>query len=164
YLDWKRSMTDNMGVLESRLHSRLPLCDGGMDNVFGVVHTKEFLLAYSGDGDPSVMQLIARPPVFVPETLTVDKLLPIFSAQGTQMLLLVSEYGGVEGIVTLKDVVDELLRGAGVRSDLPVAADAHYFLDIGAGLLKLHARVRVVSTRLRRDGSWDVGTAFCTVE
>jgi CBS domain containing-hemolysin-like protein len=112
YLDLRRSMADNMRVLDSRLHSRLPLCDGGMDKVFGVVHTKEFLMAYEDDGDPSVMQLIARPAVFVPETLTVDKLLPIFSDQHTQMLFLVSEYGGVEGIVTLKDVVDELLTKA----------------------------------------------------
>jgi CBS domain containing-hemolysin-like protein len=69
-------------------------------------------MAYEDDGDPSVMQLIARPAVFVPETLTLDKLLPVFSGQGTQMLFLVSEYGGVEGLVTLKDVVDELLREA----------------------------------------------------
>jgi CBS domain containing-hemolysin-like protein len=109
HLDLRRSMADNMKVLESRLHSRLPLCDGGMDKVFGVVHTKEFLMAYEDDGDPSVMQLIARPPVFVPETLTVDKLLPAFYEHQTQMLFLVSEYGGVEGIVTLKDVVDELM-------------------------------------------------------
>src|SRR4051812_40268878 len=69
YLDLRRTMADNMKVLESRLHSVLPLCDGGMDKVFGVVHTKEFLMAYEDDGDPSVMQLIARPPVFVPEKL-----------------------------------------------------------------------------------------------
>jgi CBS domain containing-hemolysin-like protein len=117
YLDLKRTMADNMRVLEGRLHSRLPLCDGGMDKVFGVVSTKEFLLAYEDDGDPSVMQLIARPAVFVPETLTVDKLLPIFSEQHTHMLFLVSEYGGVEGIVTLRDVVDELLGEA----DAPTA-------------------------------------------
>jgi CBS domain containing-hemolysin-like protein len=110
YLDLRRTMDENMAVLESRLHSRLPLCDGGMDHVFGVVTTKEFLSAYQAGADPSVMQLIARPAVFVPETLTVDKLLPLFSEHQTQMLFLVSEYGGVEGLVTLKDVVDELLR------------------------------------------------------
>jgi CBS domain containing-hemolysin-like protein len=58
------------------------------------------------------MQLLAQPPVFAPETLTVDKLLPVFTEQNTPMLFLVSEYGGVEGIVTLRDVVDELLRDA----------------------------------------------------
>jgi len=109
HLDLRRSMADNMRVLEERLHSCLPLCDGGMDKVFGVVHTKEFLMAYEDDGDPSVMQLIARPAVFVPEKLTVDKLLPAFYEHQTQMLFLVSEYGGVEGIVTLTDVVDELM-------------------------------------------------------
>jgi len=112
YLDLRRTMADNMRVLEERLHSVLPLCDGGMDKVFGVVHTKEFLMAYEDDGDPSVMQLIARPPVFVPEKLSVDKLLPAFYEHQTQMLFLVSEYGGVEGIVTLQDVVDELMREA----------------------------------------------------
>src|SRR5678816_4028362 len=94
-------------------------CDGGMDKVFGVVHTKEFLMAYEDDGDPSVMQLIARPSTFVPETLTVDKLLPAFYEHQTQMLFLVSEYGGVEGIVTLKDVVDELMR----QAEGPVVAE-----------------------------------------
>jgi CBS domain containing-hemolysin-like protein len=120
HLDLRRTMAENMRVLEGRLHSRLPLCDGGMDKVFGVVHTKEFLMAYEDDGDPSVMQLIARPPVFVPEKLSVDKLLPAFYEHQTQMLFLVSEYGGVEGIVTLKDVVDELMReaeGTGVPAD-----------------------------------------------
>jgi CBS domain containing-hemolysin-like protein len=119
YLDLKRSMDENMAVLESRLHSRLPLCDGGMDHVFGVVTTKEFLSAYQAGADPSVMQLIARPAVFVPEKLTVDKLLPLFSEHQTQMLFLVSEYGGVEGLVTLKDVVDELLR----EQPMPEKAD-----------------------------------------
>jgi CBS domain containing-hemolysin-like protein len=112
HLDLKRTMADNLKVLERHLHSRLPLCDGGMDKVFGVVHTKEFLMAYEDEGDASVMQLIARPAVFVPETLTVDKLLPAFHTNQTQMLFLVSEYGGVEGIVTLRDVVDELLAEA----------------------------------------------------
>lgn len=124
YLDLRRSMQENLRVLEANLHSRLPLCDGGMDKVFGVVSTKEFLMAYEDGGDSSVMQLIARPAVFVPETLTVDKLLPIFSDQGTQMLFLVSEYGGVEGIVTLKDVLDELLRPTAPEPLKPPAQNA----------------------------------------
>jgi len=117
YLDLTRPMAENMKVLESHLHSRLPLCDGGMDKVFGVVTTKEFLWAWEGDSqaatDSSVLQLLAKPAVFVPETLTVDKLLPMFQANQTQMLFLVSEYGGVEGLVTLGDVLDEVLSAEG---------------------------------------------------
>ena len=83
-----------------------------------------FLLAYEDEGDASVMQLLARPAVFAPETLTIDKLLPTFHHNQTQMLFLVSEYGGVEGIVTLRDVVDELLAEAAPPEPAPLAAAA----------------------------------------
>jgi hypothetical protein len=58
-------------------------------------------------------------------------------------------------------VRDISLHGAGLRCDAPVPVGAEFYLDIGAGLLKLHARVRVMNVRLRQDGSWDVGAAFC---
>ena len=66
YLDLRRSMDENRAVMNEYLYSRLPLCDGGMDHVIGVVPTKEFLSAYNEEGDSSVLQLIAHPPVFVP--------------------------------------------------------------------------------------------------
>ena len=52
------------------------------------------------------------------------------------------------------------LHGAGLRSAAPLAADEVYHLDMGPGPLKLHARVRVVASRQRRDGMWDVGVEF----
>jgi hypothetical protein len=57
-------------------------------------------------------------------------------------------------------VRDVSLHGAGLRCASPLTAGEEYQLDIGAGPLKLHARVRVVNARRRRDGTWDVGTAF----
>ncbi len=52
------------------------------------------------------------------------------------------------------------LHGAGLRSAAPMAVDEVYHLDMGPGPLKLHARVRVVASRQRRDGMWDVGVEF----
>lgn len=109
YLDLKRSMDDNRAVMNEHLYSRLPLCDGGMDNVVGVVHTKEFLSAFNAEGDVSVLGLIARPAVFAPESIALDQLLILFDQKKTQLAFLVDEHGGVEGIVTLRDVVDELV-------------------------------------------------------
>ncbi|HEV7298106.1 MAG TPA: hemolysin family protein [Tepidisphaeraceae bacterium] len=109
YLDLKWDMARNREVINSHLFSRLPLCDGGLDKVIGVLHTKEFLSAYHAAGDVSVLPLIARKPHFVPETAKVDRLFPLFGQYHSEMLLVVDEYGGVEGVVTLKDVVDELL-------------------------------------------------------
>jgi putative hemolysin len=109
HLDLRRSMETNREVMNARLFSRLPLCDGGMDNVIGVVPTKEFLSAYHAAGDSSVLSLLAQPPVFMPENVTLERLLEAFHEKRTQLICLVDEYGGVEGIVTLKDVVDKLL-------------------------------------------------------
>ncbi|MGE5610012.1 MAG: hemolysin family protein [Bacillota bacterium] len=109
YLDLQRSMDENRAVMNAYLHSRLPLCDGGLDHVVGVVHTKEFLTAYHAAGESPVLSLIARPAVFAPERIPLDKLLEVFRDNRTQMVFLVDEYGGVEGIVTLQDVVDELV-------------------------------------------------------
>ena len=110
FLDVQKSMEQNLAVMNQRLFSRLPLCDRGMDHVIGVVATKEFLTAYQAAGDVSVLSLIAREPVFVPAMLTVDRLLAMFHDRSTQMLIVVDEYGGVEGILTLRDVIDELLK------------------------------------------------------
>ena len=113
FLDVRRSMAENLAVTEQFLFSRYPLCDGGLDHVTGVVRTTEFLAAYHAGGDSSVLRLIGQPPVFVPETVTLDRLLEAFRERNTQLVFLVDEYGGVEGIVTLRDVLDELLGEPG---------------------------------------------------
>lgn len=57
-------------------------------------------------------------------------------------------------------VRDVSLHGAGLQTEVPLAIDATYTLDIGAGPLNLHARVRVASARKGRDGKWNVGVSF----
>ena len=121
YLDLRRSMDENRRVMNEYLHTRLPLCDGGLDHVVGWVPTKEFLSAYNESGDTQVLRLLAREPVFQPEGVTLDKLLAVFHRRRTELVFVVDEFGGVEGIVTLQDVVDELL--ADVVGALP-AGDA----------------------------------------
>jgi CBS domain containing-hemolysin-like protein len=96
-------------ILNALSIGHLPLCDGGLDHVVGVIETKEFLSAYNASGDVSVLSLIAQPPVFVPETVGVDRLLTMFRESGSPLLFAVDEYGGVEGIVTLRDVLEELV-------------------------------------------------------
>jgi CBS domain containing-hemolysin-like protein len=109
YLDLQWNMEENRRIINEQLHSRLPLCDGGMDHVVGVVHTKEFLSAYNAAAETGVLQLIARKPTFVPSSISLDRLLGVFHESHTQLVFLVDEYGGVDGLVTLQDVVDELV-------------------------------------------------------
>jgi CBS domain containing-hemolysin-like protein len=109
FLDLKRSMDDNRQVMNEHLYSRLPLCDGSIDKVVGIVPTREFLAAFNAEGDTSVLQLISRPAIFAPSTISLDKLLVLVDERRTQMVILVDEHGGMEGIVTLRDIVDELV-------------------------------------------------------
>jgi putative hemolysin len=110
FLDLRRSMEQNLAMVNERLFNRLPLCDGGLDEVVGIVRTTEFFAACYESGDVSVLRLLATPPVFVPENVSLDRLLETFIDRKTQLVFLVDEYGGVEGIVTLRDVFRELLR------------------------------------------------------
>ncbi len=109
YLDLKRSMDENRRVMDARLHTRYPLCDGGLDHVVGVVRSKAFLTAYHAEGDSSVLNLIADETVFLPELSTLGQVLALFREKKTDFAVLVDEYGGVAGIVTLRDIVDDLL-------------------------------------------------------
>jgi CBS domain containing-hemolysin-like protein len=111
-VDLQRSWAENVAIVEQYLFSRMPLCNGGMDHVIGVVLTRELLTAYHAGADITVLPLLAQPPVFVPERVTLDRLIEVFHEKRTEMVFLVDEYGGVEGIVTQRDVLDELLTPA----------------------------------------------------
>ena len=162
YLDLRRSMDQNLRAMNEHLYTRMPLCDGGMDCVVGVVPTKEFLAAYQARGDVSVLSLLAHKPVFVPENLPLDRLLGVFRQNRTQLVFLVDEFGGLEGIVTLQDVVDELVgeideaRAQLERpADVSPAADGHLIVP---GDMPLHELAR----RIERPG-WASGATADTV-
>lgn len=119
YLDLTRTMEQNREVMEEHLYSRLPLCNGGMDHVVGIVYTKEFLAAYPEAADSSMLQLLVRPAVFAPSTVSVDRLLALFLEKRVRMIILVDEYGGVDGIATLTDIMDELLKAGPITPPRP---------------------------------------------
>jgi putative hemolysin len=149
YLDIQRSMQDNLDAISSYLFSRMPLCDGGMDHVIGVVYTKEFLTAFQETDDSSVLLLIARNPVFTHVTIELDRLLTRFHDDKTHLMFLVDERGSVHGIVTLTDVVNELLGpmhegqdarivsrsadGMIVKGDMPISHVAEHIQRPGWG-------------------------------
>lgn len=109
FLDLQKSLEDNLAIVARNTFTRLPLCDGGMDNVVGTVHIKDLLHLDRRTGSSQVLRKIAREPVFVPETKTVDKLLSLFAEKNVQMVIVLDEYGGMSGLVTLRDAVDRVL-------------------------------------------------------
>ncbi len=90
------------------LHSRFPVCDGALDRVIGVVHAKD-LLSRSWTEEPFNLRAIMRPPLFLPETMSALRALERFKQTGLQGALLVDEFGGIEGIVTLIDMMEAIV-------------------------------------------------------
>jgi len=105
YLDIDQSMEENMQRLAASEHSRFPVCHGGLHNVLGVITAKQ-LLHQKIKGDQTDLANHLQSAVFVPESLTGMDLLRHFRTSGTQMVLVVDEYGEVMGLVTLQDVLE----------------------------------------------------------
>ena len=103
------SIGDVIKLIISSGFSRIPLYEESIDRVVGVLYAKD-LLAYlqRGATAPSLRN-IARPPYFVPETKRVDQLLADLRRDQTHMALVVDEYGGTAGLVTVEDVLEEIV-------------------------------------------------------
>lgn len=99
---------ENLRRLIDSEHSRFPVCDGGFDNVLGVVYAKH-ILGQLARGEVLDVSQNLLPSVFVPETLSGTELLKQFRANGIQMAFVVDEYGDVEGIVTLQDLLEAVI-------------------------------------------------------
>lgn len=89
-------------------YSRLPVYDGSFDKIEGVLYIKD-LLAYLDKGDDFEWQKLIRATYFVPETKKIDDLLKEFQEKKVHMAIVVDEYGGSAGIVTLEDVIEEIV-------------------------------------------------------
>ncbi len=99
-----------LGVVAMAGYSRLPVYRGSLDGILGYVHTKDVLRQYHMGWGVDLRRL-ARPAVFVPETMTLDRLLVLFREKRDQLAIVVDEYGATQGMVTLEDVIDELVGG-----------------------------------------------------
>ncbi len=105
YLDVGRPLEENLKLITDSEHSRFPVCRGGLHEVLGIINAKQ-VLRQTLQGGPTDLAAHVQPAVFVPETLTGMDLLGHFRASGTQMVLVVDEYGEIQGLVTLQDVLE----------------------------------------------------------
>ncbi len=89
-------------------YSRLPVQDGSLDNIVGILYAKDLLRALAGRDQTDLRQLL-REPVFVFEHQPIDEVLTVFRQKGTHLGLVLDEYGQVAGLLTLTDVLEELV-------------------------------------------------------
>lgn len=107
--DLLRSPEANLALARSTPHTRIPLVEGDLDRVVGVIHLKELLWALQEQTRPLNLRALARPAFFVPEMKPIQGLLLEFQQRKQHLALVVNEHGGVDGLVTLEDVLEELV-------------------------------------------------------
>src|SRR5215475_8358712 len=117
WLDLDDPFIENQKKLASSLYSRFPVGQGTLDNVLGIVQTKDLLTRCLAGAKMDLKDNL-RPPLFVPEALPALRLLEMFKKSRTHMALVVDEYGGVEGLVTLNDILEDLV-GDVASVDMP---------------------------------------------
>lgn len=96
------------GTIEASNHSRLPVCDDSLDNVLGIVLVKD-LLSQSMAGETLDLRAVMKRPLYVPETMPALKVLELFKQTGMHMALLIDEYGGIDGLVTVVDILEAIV-------------------------------------------------------
>jgi CBS domain containing-hemolysin-like protein len=102
-----RTIEENLETIRTTRHTRYPLCEGSLDHTIGLIHVKDLLLAQMRGPGRSLLEL-KREILFVPENSTVESLLSQFIEQKTHMAVILDEYGGASGIVSLENITEEL--------------------------------------------------------
>ncbi len=99
-----------LDIIKKHLHSRIPLFKDKVDNITGIIYAKDLLPFINRTTDEEVnLEKMARPAYFVPEQKKIDELLREFQRERIHMAIVVDEYGGTAGLVTLEDIIEEIV-------------------------------------------------------
>ena len=108
FLDVEAPIEENLRRIRETSHSRFPVCRGGMDDILGIMTMRALFTQAQGGGTIN-LEMNLQPVVYVPETLTGMELLEQFRASAANMVLVIDEYGEIQGLVTLQDVFEAVI-------------------------------------------------------
>lgn len=95
-------------IIEEK-YSRIPVYRDRIENIEGVIYVRDLLIAWSEGKENETIENLLRPPLFVPETKSADELLQIMQSNHIQLAVVIDEYGGVAGLVTVEDILEEIV-------------------------------------------------------
>ena len=134
------SFEDLIRAFADAEHSRLPVYADGLDHIVGMVHIKDVFIAnFDETRDRSIAGLL-RTPLFVPESMGVLELLARMRAQRIHLAIVVDEFGGTEGLVTIEDVVEEIVGEIEDEHDIE---EANKLVMLDDGCWEADARVEL---------------------
>ena len=117
-----KAIDDAFNLFIEKGHSRIPVFEDRVDNILGILYAKDLLKQYNTANTANIRQLI-RKAVFIPESKTIDTALQQMKRAKIHLAVVVDEYGGVSGIVTMEDIIEEILGDIQDEYDLEDGKD-----------------------------------------
>ena len=153
--DTEASIAECLDVAQKSRYSRFPLAEGGtLDKTLGVVHIKDLFAQRARAATGADLLSVARKLVYVPETARLEKLLQLFLERKLHLAIVVDEYGGTVGLVTLENILEELVGQIQDEFDQekPLLVRASETAWEVSGALPLHELEELVGERLHAEG------------
>ena len=151
-LDLDRDWLDNLGIIQTSQHDRLPVYRGDIDNIVGVTRVRDLLPELvRGELTQAILLERIREPNFVPEGTPLNKQLLNFQQTRRRSAFVVDEYGDVQGLITTQDILREIVGELASAGDIGVTkeSDRSYVVDASANVRQLN---RVMNWNLPTDG------------
>lgn len=139
------TLEEVLRVVEATRLTRFPVYQGSMDNVLGIMHGKD-LMPYLRSKRPFRLSQLLRSPVFIPDTARLNNAVLLLQTAQTHLGIVVDEHGGVEGIVTLEDLIEQIVGEIQDEHDVEVdevipQPDGSYLVDAGISVRELNERL-----------------------
>jgi CBS domain containing-hemolysin-like protein len=145
FLSTQLTLEENIAIAVKTQFTRFPLCERGLDSVLGMIHLKDLFLLRAEMGSGTRLLEIKREMLFVPETMPLERILNTFLTKRILMAVAVDEYGGAAGLVTLENVLEEIVGDIHDEFDVEQRqvqkiSDVEYLVD---GSMPLHEFARM---------------------
>ena len=138
FISAEESKEELLSVIAESEHSRFPVYEDTIDNVIGILHVKDALKAVVRN-EPFEIKKLARTPFFVPDSKHIDELLRELQRKKVHIAVVVDEYGGVSGIVSMEDIIEEIVGEIQDEFD----HETEDVIKLGEGMWLCEARVNM---------------------
>lgn len=135
--EWEQERV--LSFIKEQRHSRLPVYEGSIDNIIGVLQIRKYIRAYLKEGPSVSLGALLDEAYFVPRSMKIDELLSVMSQKKLNMAVVTDSYGGTLGIVTVEDILEELVGEIWDEDDVVEES----FVPLGGGRFEVDAALTV---------------------
>lgn len=128
WLDLNDTPEEIRQKIEESPYSRFPVCEDSLDTIIGIIQARDLLLE-SLHGNPLQLKRNLQPPVYIPETALASRVLELFKSEDTELMLVVDEFGSVQGLVTVFDIIEEIVGDIDAPPQATQRQDGSWLLD-----------------------------------